>query len=195
MAQPSRLDVAVPVQDDGPDARFPDNTPGRAEIDKELLRAIATTEKAEKAERADAEEKPKIPTFLDLMSGPNYPLGRALSWCGWEGRSCDIVASCEHDLRKEKLHTELMEEVVSTDLMFIGPDCQTLSGMREKAIFGHPSPPKPLRNSSYVMEWPESEIRKNNAERVGITNRLARFVRMLIKQIVACGNGFGLENP
>ena len=169
MAQPSRLDVAVPVQDD---------TPGRAEIDKELLRATATTEKAEKAERADAEEKPKIPTFLDLMSGPNYPLGRALSWCGWEGRSCDIVASCEHDLRKEKLHTELMEEVVSTDLMFIGPDCQTLSGMREKPIFGHPSPPKPLRN--LATSW------NGRRARLGRTMQSAWGSRTAWQDLCAC---------
>jgi len=78
--------------------------------------------------RAEDEQRP---TALDLMSGGRFPLGRALTWCGWHAESYDILLDKTHDMSEEATQTHLMRKVAVTDLTFVSQECETLSRFRE----------------------------------------------------------------
>ena len=133
------------------------------------------------------------PSALDLMSGVNHPLGRALTWCGWHCESFDTLIDPKHDMRLKEVQHHLLEKIPTTDLTFIGLDCKTLSKIREKFIPNHPNPPKPLRSDQHVKGLPG--LGEGGQKRVDDANTLVAFTCLLIKRVVQCGNAFGLENP
>ena len=87
----------------------------------------------------------------------------------------------------------LLEKVPATDPTFIGQDCKTLSRIREKPIPGQPSSSRPLRSEACVKGSPG--LSEANQQRVDNANALVAFTCLLVRRVVRCRNGFGLERP
>jgi len=135
--------------------------------------------------RAEDEQRPAA---LDLMSGESFPLGRALTWCGWHAESYDILLNKEHNMLDEATQTHLLGKVATTDLTFVSQDCETLSRFRENqhGIFT-------LRGEAHVKGLPG--LSEENQRRLDDANALVEFTCKLIKKAVENENGFALETP
>ena len=47
------------------------------------------------------------PTCLDLWGGANFPIARALAWCGWAVAEYDTAISQDHGLLQPALQAQL----------------------------------------------------------------------------------------
>ena len=54
--------------------------------------------------------------MVDLMSGINAPVARALELCGWSVLPPDISISTQHDLHNQELQAHLLEIVGKVDM-------------------------------------------------------------------------------
>ena len=141
---------------------------------------------------AQAEDEQR-PVALDLMSGVNFPLGKALTWCGWYAESYDILIDKKHNMLEEATQAHLLEKVATTDLTLVGQDDKTLFRIRERHVPGYPEPPQPLRDEAHVKGLPG--LSKENQRSVDDANALVKFTCSLIRKAVENKNGFGVENP
>lgn len=131
--------------------------------------------------------------MVDLMSGINAPVARALEWCGWSVLPLDISISTQHDLHNQELQAHLLEIVGKVDMWMVGMDCGTFSRARERPIPGHPNPPKPLRDARHPEGLPTLAPREK--ERVNMANNLVTFFCRLLTAAHNAGAAGALENP
>ena len=64
------------------------------------------------------DEERLAPTVLDLWDGANFPIARALAWCGWAVATYDTAISNSHDLSKPALQDQLISEVAKYDFIY-----------------------------------------------------------------------------
>eukprot|EP00971_Amphidinium_carterae_P352368 6492567-Amphidinium_carterae.2 len=124
------------------------------------------------------------------MSGANMPIGRALSWCGWQVESFDWVLSAEHDLTQPDLQQQLVDRAPQQAALFIAMECATFSRAREKPLAGGP---RPLRSD--VEPLGLSTLQVEDRTRVDTANQLAEFTAKLADVAHQAGAAVVLENP
>lgn len=57
---------------------------------------------------ATDEDSTPIPVFLDLLSGPNYPLSQAFYWAGWKVvQPIDLQIDAEFDITNPSVQTAI----------------------------------------------------------------------------------------
>eukprot|EP00435_Cladocopium_sp_Y103_P033844 s1798_g8.t1 len=112
---------------------------------------------------------PELPVFLDMLSGPKYPLARALEWAGWKVvQPHDILISPEFDLTSGTVQTAVAKILPECHAVSAAMDCSTKSRIREIALPGH-SVPQPLRSAQFPRGLPTlsprdvERIRKDNS--------------------------------
>ena len=145
--------------------------------------------KGQKKPKPDREK----PVAWDVMCGPNYPVAKALRWCGWEVEVFDTLISPDHDLLKKELRNRLLEEVDNVDALFAANDCSTFARARDRPIPGHPNAPAPLRSQERPMGIPGLD--RSNDQRVESANSLLKFVARLFDFVMQNGGATALENP
>jgi len=94
------------------------------------------------------------PTFVDIFSGPNAPVGSAMAMIGWTVTVVEWELDYECDLRKPSVQSKTLEVVKRAAASMIALPCGSLTRAREKPIPGHPNPPKPLRDANNVRGLP-----------------------------------------
>jgi len=145
----------------------------------------------------DDREVPKAdkerPVAWDVMCGLNYPVGKALRWCGWTVETFDTEISPDHDLMGKELRNRLLDEVDNVDALYAANACATFARSRDRPIPGHPNPPMPLRSKERPMGI--SGLSREDDHRVEVANSLLKFVARLFRLVIANGGSTGLENP
>jgi len=131
--------------------------------------------------------------MIDLMSGGNSPVAKAMEWCGWTVQAYDWAISPDHDLSDPKLQDELKAQVGAVDMWMVAMDCSTFSRARERPIPGHPNPPKPLRGANNPLGVPS--LSASDKERVHNANNLVHFFTDLLTAAHNTGAAGALENP
>ena len=113
---------------------------------------------------ATNDSRPKLPVFLDPMSGPTFPLSMAFQWAGWKVlHPVDILFGSEFDLTLAATHDAVSHTLPHVDVVSCAMDCSTKSRIREIPMPGRHSP-KPLRSSTHPRGAPG--LTQQAAERV-----------------------------
>jgi len=94
------------------------------------------------------------PSFVDVFSGINAPVGAAMAMIGWRVTVAEWELNSECDLRKPKVQAETLEKMKRASASMIALPCGSLTRAREKPIPGHPNPPKPLRDKQNLRGLP-----------------------------------------
>ena len=137
----------------------------------------------------------KMPRFLDLMSGDEFPAGKALQWCGWIGQSLDIKLDESHDMASADFEEDIERTLDSVDAVVCAFDCKTTTRIREKPIPTHKNPPPPLRDATHPWGRPVSEIGEVNAQRVATQNKVIRTASYMMERVHANGGAGVGETP
>jgi len=133
------------------------------------------------------------PSFVDVFSGKNAPVGAAMAMIGWVVTVVEWELDNECDLRKPKVQTETLEKMRRASASMVALPCGSLTRAREKPIPGHPNPPKPLRDSQNLRGLPGLSGRDLEAVSDGnVTTDWALKAADVVDQ----GNSLvALENP
>jgi len=94
------------------------------------------------------------PSFVDVFSGKNAPVGVAMAMIGWVITVVESKLDNECDLRKPRAQTETLEEMRRAKASMVVLPCGSLTRAREEPIPGHPNPPKLLRDSQNLRGLP-----------------------------------------
>ena len=151
---------------------------------------------SKQSEQEEVEESDEQPLFaLDIMSGPNCPVARALRCFGWEVEAYDLAFGPEYDLRDPTLKLQILKYAAKADGFWIAMDCSTLSRAREIPILGMPEGqgPQPLRSETY----PEGLLNLPDKDRIRVeeANELIRFCAEVVRTANITLAVQGLENP
>jgi hypothetical protein len=148
---------------------------------------------AEGGDVDDGEDCPKPPLAIDLMSGPNAPVAKALEWIGWEVMAFDIAISVDHDLRDTALQEDIREVAPDASCVVVGMDCRTYSRARERPIPGHPHAPRPLRSAAFPLGLPG--LSGSDRDRVHDANALVEFFVALFYHRSCCWSRVRVGEP
>ena len=103
---------------------------------------------AESTSKERSQEEGRRPRARDYFCGPNVPVGRALTWMGWEVDAIDWLLDPAQDLSDPQYQAQLAESLPNYEAHILAIECSTLTRAREKPIPGHPNPPVQLRSES-----------------------------------------------
>ena len=142
---------------------------------------------------ATNDSRPKLPVFLDLMSGPTFPLSMAFQWAGWKVlHPVDILFGSEFDLTLAATHDAVSHTLPHVDVVSCAMDCSTKSRIREIPMPGRHSP-KPLRSSTHPRGAPG--LTQQAAERVTRDNVCSDFALAVQFVMNLKNKGAFRENP
>ena len=100
------------------------------------------------------DDQPQVPVFLDLLSGPHFPLAQAFEWAGWKiVQPIDILIDREFDLVKPSVQKAINAVLPQCHLVSAAIDFSTKSQIREIKLPGT-NAPKPLRPRSFLGDYP-----------------------------------------
>ena len=129
------------------------------------------------------------PVFLDMFSGPNCPLSKALLWCGWSVVSpIDIAIDAELDVTRPAVQNAIIAQLPQVHATCAAMDCSTKTRAREK----RPGP-LPLRNDSHPRGLPTLE--GADLDRVTTDNLASDFALAIQDWMHSCGRAALRENP
>ena len=129
------------------------------------------------------------PVFLDMFSGPNCPLSKALLWCGWSVVSpIDIAIDEDLDVTRPAVQNAIIAQLPQVHATCAAMDCSTKTRAREK----RPGP-LPLGNDSHPRGLPTLE----GADLVRVTtdNLASDFALAIQDWMHSCGRAALRENP
>ena len=132
------------------------------------------------------------PSALDLVSGENFLLGKALAWCGWRCESYDKKVDPKHDMLDKDMQIYVLGKLPSTDLTFIGQDCLAGHDIDARFTPGHSNSPQPLRSVDHVRGFPV--LSTTDRKRADDSNNLVAFLCLVIKRVLQYENAFGIDN-
>ena len=136
---------------------------------------------------------PTLPCFLDVLSGPRFPLARAFSWAGWRVVTpIDLLIDKDFDINSEAVRTAIFHVLPQVHLLSCAVACNTKSRAREISRPGM-SLPKPLRSAQYPRGLPE--LQPKDAARVAQDNEASDFQLALQQAVHEAGRGAFRENP
>eukprot|EP00438_Fugacium_kawagutii_P003196 Skav218041 [mRNA] locus=scaffold214:640892:642988:+ [translate_table: standard] len=142
---------------------------------------------------AAADDVPALPVFLDLLSGPNYPLSVAFKWAGWNVlQPVDFALGSQFDITLDSTQQAIADALPTVSLVSCAMDCSTKSKIRDIPLAGR-NAPKPLRSVDHPRGRPG--LPSALQERVRQDNLCSDFV--LAVQYVMNRNQRGAlrENP
>ena len=139
------------------------------------------------------EDSPPVPVFLDLLSGPNYPLSQAFYRAGWKVvQPIDLQIDADFDITNSSVQKAIAHILPKCHLVSTAMDRSTKSRIREIALPGKRAP-QPLRSERHPRGLPT--LSPEQARRVDTDNAASDF--QLAVQHVMDHNGRGAfrENP
>ena len=99
------------------------------------------------ARRTAGDAPPTVPCFLDVLSGPRFPLAKAFSWAGWRVVTpIDLLIDKDFDINSAAVRTAIFHVLPQVHLLSCAVACNTKSRAREISRPGM-SLPKPLRSA------------------------------------------------
>jgi len=142
---------------------------------------------------ATADDLTPIPVFLDLLSGPNYPLSQAFYWAGWKVvQPIDLQIDDEFDITNSSVQTAIAHILPKCHLVSTAMDCSTKSRIREIALPGRRAPP-PLRSEQHPRGLPT--LTSDQALRFEKDNQASDFQLAVQHVMNHHGRGAFRENP
>ena len=133
--------------------------------------------------------------MVDIMRGPNFPLGKAFRMAGWRIFAIDLLFGKDDDLSKLENQEVMRKRLKGADFIWAALDCSDKSRIREikrKHADGRPMP-GPLRSEKFPMGLPE--LQGHDKERVAASNCAAEFILGEIRLHQSRGGTSGRENP
>ena len=129
------------------------------------------------------------PVFLDMFSGPNCSLPKALLWCGWLVVSAIDVATDEDlDVTRPAVQRATISQLPRVHATCAAMDCSTKTRAREK----RPGP-LPLRDNSHPRGLPH--LSGADLARVTTVNLASDFSLAIQDWMQTCGRAALRENP
>ena len=142
---------------------------------------------------ATDEDSPPVPVFLDLLSGPNYPLSQAFYWAGWKVvQPIDLQIDADFDITNSSVQKALAHILPKCHLVSTAMDCSTKSRIREIALPGKRAP-QPLRSERHPRGLPT--LSPEQAQRVDTDNAASDFQLAVQHVMDHHGRGAFRENP
>ena len=136
---------------------------------------------------------PTVPCFLDVLSGPRFPLARAFSWAGWRVVTpIDLLVDKDFDINSAAVQTAILHVLPQVHLLSCAVACNTKSRVREISRPGM-SLPKPLRSAQHPRGLPDLQPR--DAARVAQDDEASDFQLALQQALHEVGRGAFRENP
>ena len=127
---------------------------------------------------------PEKPGFLDLLSGPRFPLSIAFQWAGWNVlQPIDYEISSEFDVTNPRVQQAIAESLPKVHVVSCALDCSTKSRIREIPLPGPQPAPKPLRTLAHPRGVPG--LPQHLHDRVRRDNLYAHLCFVLV---VACSH-------
>ena len=153
---------------------------------------VQLLEKSWSAVAAD-DSLPPIPCFLDVLSGPRFPLSIAFAWAGWNVlQPVDLELNHAFDVTNVSTQHAIAKVLPSVHVVSCAMDCSTKSRIRDIPLSGG-SGPKPLRSSRHPRGLPG--LPEVMASRVAGDNCCSDFVLAIQHVMNTHGRGAFRENP
>ena len=133
------------------------------------------------------------PSFVDVFSGKNAPVGAAMAMIGWKVTVAEWELDSGCDLRKPKVQLDTLGKMKRANASMIALPCGSLTRAREKPIPGHPNPPKPLRDERNIRGLPN--LAGNDLIAVEDGNATTDWALYAADVVDQCGSLVVLENP
>ena len=134
-----------------------------------------------------------IPVFLDLLSGPKYPLSQAFCWAGWKVvQPIDLQIDRDFEITNSSIQRAIAHILPTCHLVSTAMDCSTKSRIREIALPGLRAP-KPLRSEQHPRGLPT--LPEDQAQRVDADNKASDFQLAVQHVMHSHGRGAMRENP
>jgi len=135
------------------------------------------------------EDSQSVPVFLDMFSGPNCPLSKAMMWCGWKIISpIDIAIDEDFDVTRPAVQKAIIAQLHQVHATCAAMDCSTKTRAREK----QPGP-LPLRTEQYPRGLPD--LCGKDLTRVTVDNEASDFSLAIQDWMDAQGRAALRENP
>ena len=107
----------------------------------EFQEAVASLMHVWNDQVATNDDHSPIPVFLDLLSGPNYPLSQAFCWAGWKVvQPIDLQIDRDFDITNSSVQRAIAHILPTCHLVSTAMDCSTKSRIREIALPGLRAP-------------------------------------------------------
>lgn len=136
---------------------------------------------------------PQVPCFLDVVSGPNFPLSVAFACAGWNVlQPVDLEINKELDVTKVSTQKAIADALPAVHVVSCAMDCSTKSKIREIPLPGGRGP-APLRSSRYPRGLPG--LPESVVSRVTGDNCCSDFVLAIQHVMNPHGRGAFRENP
>ena len=117
---------------------------------------------------------PELPVFLDMLSGPKFPLAKAFEWAGWKVvQPLDILIDPEFDLTSSTVQKAVAKILPQCHAVSAAMDCSTKSRIREIALPGSAGP-RPLRSQKFPRGLPH--LKGRDRDRVTSDNSCSDFL-------------------
>ena len=140
------------------------------------------------------DDQPRVPVFLDLLSGPRCPLTQAFQWAGWKVlQPIDIAIDPACDVTDVSVQRAIGEVLPTVHLSAAAIDCSTKSRIRAIPVPGAKRAPKPLRSQTFPRGLPN--VRGAQAARVHADNACSDFLLATQHVLHEHGRGAFRENP
>ena len=140
------------------------------------------------------DSQPEKPGFLDLLSGPRFPLSIAFQWAGWNVlQPIDYEISSEFDVTSPRVQQAIAESLPKVHVVSCALDCSTKSRIREIPLPGPQPAPRPLRTLAHPRGAPG--LPQHLHDRVRRDNLCADFLLAVQYLMVDKGRGAFRENP
>ena len=124
---------------------------------------------------------PTVPCFLDVLSGPRFPLARAFSWAGWRVVTpIDLLIDKDFDINSAAVRAAIFHVLPQVHLLSCAVACNTKSRAREISRPGM-SLPKPLRSAQHPRGLPD--LQPKDAAQVAQDNEASDF-QLALQQAV-----------
>ena len=159
----------------------------------EFQEAVASLMHVWNDQVATNDDHSPIPVFLDLLSGPNYPLSQAFCWAGWKVvQPIDLQIDRDFDITKSSIQRAIVHILPTCYLVSAAMDCSAKSRIREIALPGLRAP-KPLRSEQHPRGLPT--LPEDQAQRVDADNKASDFQLAVQHVMHSHGRGAMRENP